>query len=381
MKPSKLVQRLFKNKERLKSQGKRVASGVIKLDKGDPDFPTPEHICHAAEEAIRQGYTHYIPGAGDKELIEAICDELNQNYGCSTLPEGIIITSGAKEAIFLVCAAFLSPGDEILVFTPGYSSYAANATMVGAVPIWVPLTESFTLDPDAVKAAISRKTKAILLCNPNNPTGTSFTRAELEFLAELSLEHKLLLIVDEVYKKLYYDGKSHFCVGAISEIKDRTIIIDSFSKSYAMTGWRLGYVGAAPELARPMYIVHRTAVGSINGPSQRAALAALRGPQECVKSMVAEYDRRRKAIIKKLEAIHGFKCGIPDSTFYFFGRFDADKKSADMVDYLYEKKVAVRSGTEFGYRGEGWIRLSYSIPYKEVIEGIDRLGAALKELQ
>lgn len=379
MKPSELVLRIS-DKERLKSQGKQIPPDVSPLDKGDPDFPTPEHICDAAREAMRQGYTHYIPGAGDKDLIEAICDSLQEDYGCNYDPSGIIVTNGAAEAIYLTCSGFLSPGDEMIIFTPGYSFYAGAAMMVGAVPVWVSLTSDFRLDQDAVRRAITKKTKAIFYNNPNNPTGMSLT-SEVEFLADLAIEHNLLLVADEVYKKLYYDDKVHFCIGNIPEVKDRTILIDSFSKTYAMTGWRIGYVATTSELAQPMYAVHRTTVSCINWPTQRAVLAALRGPQDCVWKMVREYDRRRKAIIEKMAGVQGLTCVTPDSAFYFFGRFDADMKSADMVDYLFEKKVAVRSGTEFGGGGEGWIRLSYAVPYEKVVEGIDRLAVALKELE
>jgi aspartate/methionine/tyrosine aminotransferase len=379
MQPSEMVIRILKDKERLRSQGKLVAAGVSKFDKGDPDFKTPAHICDAAREAMNQGYTHYVPGRGDRDLIGAICDHLRQEYACAIQPEGVIITHGGAEGIFLACSAYLSPGDELIIFTPGYSSYAGCAMMVDAVPVWVRLGEGFRLDQGAVERAINKKTRAILFCNPNNPTGTSFTQKEIESLAELALKHDLLLISDEVYKKLYYDDKVHFSMGSIPEIRDRTIIIDSFSKTYAMTGWRIGYLATTPRLAEPPFVIHKSAFLSVGGPTQRAALAALRGPQDCVRDMLTEYNRRRKAIIKKLGEIHGFSCVIPDSTFYFFGQYDADMKSAEMVDYLYDKGVAVRSGTEFGESGEGWIRLSYSVPYEEVVEGMDRLAMAFKE--
>jgi len=378
--PSELALRIS-DKERLIGQGKPIASDVSPLDKGDPDFNTPEHICAAAYQAMRDGYTHYIPGAGDPELIEAVCDNLKGDYPCDYKPAGIIITNGGAEAIFLSCAAFLSPGDEIMVLTPGYSLYAGCALMVGAVPVWLPLAEDFRIDRDEVRKAVTRKTKAICINNPNNPTGTFFTQGEIEFLADLAEEHDLLLISDEVYRKLYYDGGKHFCIGSIPEIRNRAILIDSFSKTYAMTGWRIGYVATSAELAQPMYAVHRTILSCINWPAQRAALAALRGPQDFVTHMVAEYDRRRKAIIRRLETIPGLSCRMPNSAFYFFGRFRAKMRSAEMVDYLYEKKVAVRSGTEFGHRGEGWIRLSYAVPFGKVMEGIDRLEAALKKIE
>ena len=380
MRPSELVLRIS-DKERLKSQGKRIPPDVSPLDKGDPDFATPEHICDAAREAMRQGYTHYIPGAGDKDLIEAICDNLREDYGCQYDPSGVIVTIGGAEGIYLACMAFLSPGDEMIIFTPGYSLYAGAAMMASAMPVWVPLTQQFRLDREAVLKAITKKTKAICVNNPNNPTGTSFTRSEIEFLANLALKHDLLLVSDEVYKKLYYDGGVHYCAGSLPEVRDRTILIDSFSKTYAMTGWRIGYVATVPELAQPMYAVHRTTVSCVSWPTQRAVLAALRGPQDCVREMVQEYDRRRKVILKKLSEVREIRFGTPNSAFYFFGQYKANMRSADMVDYLYEKKVAVRSGTEFGPSGEGWIRLSYAIPYEKVLEGIDRLTAAFNELK
>ena len=267
-----------------------------------------------------------------------------------------------------------------MVFTPGYSLYAGNALMVGAVPVWVPLTEDFRIDRDEVRKAVTQKTKAICINNPNNPTGTFFAQEEIEFLADLAEEHDLLLITDEVYKKLYYDGGKHFCIGSIPEIRNRTILIDSFSKTYAMTGWRIGYVATSAKLAEPMYAVHRTALSCINWPAQRAALAALRGPQDFLTHMVSEYDRRRKVVLQRLKTMPGLSCKIPNSAFYVFGHFLAKMRSAEMVDYLYKKKVAVRSGSEFGHQGEGWIRLSYAVPFDKVMEGIDRLEVALKEL-
>jgi aspartate/methionine/tyrosine aminotransferase len=379
MKPSARVNRILQNKERLKSQGKVLKAGVISLDKGDPDFPTPAHICDAAYAAMRQGYTHYVPGAGDRDLMDAVCDVLKADYGCNYEPAGIIITNGAMEGLYIACAAFLEPGDEVIVFTPGYN-YASQLLMVGALPVWVSLTPNNTLDCDALEAAVTSKTKAILYCNPNNPTGNALTRPEVEFLAKVALDYDLLLFADEVYKKLYYDGNSHFSAGSIDEIRNRTIMIDSFSKSYAMTGWRVGYVATTPELAQPMYLVHRASVMTINTIAQKAALAALRGPQDCLFEMVAEYDRRRRSILKKLENLAGFDCTTPNSAFYVYGRFDARMKSAEMVDYLYEKKVAVRSGTEFGSSGEGFIRLTYALPYTQAIEGIERMMAAIRDL-
>ncbi len=382
MKPSESVLRIENdNPDRQKSYGREHDPGVIPLDVGDPDFPTPEHICEAAREAMRQGYTHYILGSGDKDLVEAICDNLKEDYGCRYDPKGIQVTAGGAGGIYMACAGFLSPGDEVIIFDPTYANYAHCAIMTGALPVRIPYARDFSLDRDAVRNAITRKTKAIFLCNPNNPTGKSLAREDIEFLAELVIKHDILLVSDEVYRKLYFDGGIHFSVGSISEAQDHFMLIDSLSKTYAMTGWSVGYVATTPELAKPMNMIRKTGIGKVNVPAQRAALAALRGPQDCVQEMVNEYDRRRKAILKKLVEIQGLNCAVPDSTFYFFGKFEADMKSSEMADYLYKRKVAVNSGTQFGNRGEGWIRLAYSVPYDNVIEGINRIAAAFKELK
>jgi aspartate/methionine/tyrosine aminotransferase len=382
MKPSELVLRVtHENPERQKSQGRRIDTGVIPLDKGDPDFATPEHICDAAREAMRQGYTHYLPDAGDKELIQAIRDTLKEDYGCDIAYEGIIITPGGSNGIYLSCLAFLSPGDEAIIPSPTFAAYAHCVTMAGATPVRVPYRkEDYGLDREAISNAINRQTKAIILCSPNNPLGVALKREEVEFLVEKAIQHDLLLISDEVYRKIYFDGKIHTSATSFPEAKKHVILLDSFSKTYAMTGWRMGYIATTPELAKPMNILRKAGAGSVNAPTQRAAIAALRGPQDCLRQMVAEYDRRRKSILKILEGVEGFHCVRPDSAFYFFGKFDADMKSADMADYLYNNGVAVRSGTEYGENGEGYIRLAYCVAYQDVVEGIHRLAAAFKEL-
>ena len=199
-----------------------------------------------------------------------------------------------------------------------------------------------------LRNAITERCRVLFLVNPNNPTGTSLGRADIEFIAQLAIEHNLLLVADEVYRKIYYDGKQHISLVGIPEIHNRTIFMDSFSKTYAMTGWSIGYIATTPELAKPLNILRLARPGKVNAPAQRAALAALQGPQDCVHEMVSEYDRRRKSALKKLASVKGFTCGVPDSAFYFFGRFDANMTSAEMVDHLYSRKVAVRSGAGSG---------------------------------
>jgi aspartate/methionine/tyrosine aminotransferase len=354
---------------------------AISLDVGDPDFPTPEHICDAAREAMRQGYTHYAPGAGDKDLIQAICENLSNRYGCSYDPPGIVITAGGAGAIYLICATYLSQGDEVIVFDPSYTNQPYCAMLAGAVPVAVPFAKDFRVDRDALKKAINSKTKIIFLVNPNNPTGTSLPKEDVEFVAQMAVEHDVILVSDEVYREIYYDGKTHFSAGSIREAKAHTILIDSFSKTYAMTGWSIGYIATTPELAQSLKIVRMARPGKVNTPAQRAALAALKGPQDCVRQMVDQYADRRLAIHSKLSHIQKLSYVIPDSAFYFFCHFEADMTSSQMVDYLYEKGVLVRSGTQFGNRGQGWFRLTYCMALKDAVEGIDRLAKAINDLK
>ncbi len=364
-----------------KSIKRRVDPEAIRLDVGDPDFPTPEHICDAAREAMRQGYTHYVPGAGDKELLAAICENVNREYDSSYQPEGVIITAGGAGAIYLICLTYLAHGDEAIVFNPSYTNQAHCAALAGAKPVWVPLTEKFELDRDALRQAVTPRTRMIFLTNPNNPTGTVLGMDDVRFIAETALERDLLLVADEVYRKLYYDGRRHFSAASLTEVRDRTILVDSFSKTYAMTGWSIGYLATTPELASHMNILREARPGKVSAPSQRAALAALRGPQDCIGTMVAEYARRRRGIIARLAEVPGLHYVVPDAAFYFFCRFPFRMTSADLVDYLYARKVSVRSGAQFGSRGEGWFRVSYSVPYQSAIDGIDRIAGAFRELQ
>lgn len=380
MKPSSLAARLT-DADRLLSMGRDFPPGTLRLDRGDPDFPTPTHICDAAREAMAQGFTHYIPGHGDADLIEAICQKLRADFGARYDPEGIVITVGGAEAIYLACAGFLSPGDEAIVFTPGYGFYAGAIQMVGARPVWVPLADDCRIDQDAVRRAITPRTRAIFFSNPGNPTGTAFSREEIHFLAGIAMEHDLLLCPDEVYRKFYYDGNEHVSMLSIPEIRDRTVFIDSFSKSYAMTGWRIGYLAATPELVAPLYAVHRTTVSCVNWPAQRAALAALTGPQDCVDDIVREYDRRRIAVIERLSGASGFSFIYPTSSFYILGRYSADLSSADMVEYLAERGVAVKGGAEFGPACEGRIRLTYATGHEESLRGAERLVDILDDME
>lgn len=379
--PSDLVARVT-DPERLKSQGVHAGPGYHALNRGDPGFDTPEHICDAARQAMRDGFNHYVPGTGDPELIAAICDQLGREYGAQLEPKGVVITNGAAEAVFLACASFLSPGDEMLLFDPEYSSYEISARLAQAVPVRVPMTSDFRLDLDRLRASITRRTKALLFSNPNNPTGRSLRRSELEAIAELAEKHDFLVISDEVYRKLYYDNVQHVSATSLPDIRHRTILIDSFSKTYAMPGWRIGYLATTPELAAPMAVVHRGTLSCINWPAQRGALAALTGPQTCVTDMLAEYARRRQVMRESLAAVKGLSFTLSDSAFYFFPRFETDMSARQMTDFLFERKILVRSGSEFGRGGEKHLRLTFaSATCDQIRAAVHAIDQALCELR
>jgi aminotransferase len=267
----------------------RAPEGAIRMDRGEPDFPTPAHIQEAATKAMRDNFTHYVDPYGDRELREAVCLRLKRDYGVERNPENVLITAGGIEGIHAISATYLNSGDEALVFDPGYSAYAESIALFGGKPVIVPLTDRFNLDLKAVEDRISKRTKMIFLASPSNPTAAVLREEEIRGLAKLALDHDLLLIIDEVYHKLLYGELEHFSICLVEEVKDRAILLNSFSKTYAMTGWRVGYLVADARVIRDLVDFHRTLVICVNAPAQKAGVAALTGPQDCVETMKAEY--------------------------------------------------------------------------------------------
>lgn len=357
-----------------------VPPGAIRLDLGDPDFPTPAHIQEAAFKAMRDNFTHYGNAYGEEDLREAICYRLFQDLGVRKSPENVLITVGGIEAINTICATYLNPGDEVIVFDPGYSAYAVSAALFGAQAIAVPLLDDFHIDFDALKKKISPRTKIIFLANPSNPTATVLTSEEVSNLAQIAQAHNLLLVVDEVYHKLIYDGHKHFSICQVEEGKDKTILLNSFSKTYAMTGWRVGYVVAELEIIKNLIHFHRALVSCVSVPAQKACVAALLGPQDCVTQMVLEFDRRRRLVAEGLKKISRLTCHPCQGAFYFFPQFAQQLSSKEMTTYLLNKGILVRSGTEFGAHGEKHIRISFATSLDELKEGLIRLKKALDEL-
>jgi aspartate/methionine/tyrosine aminotransferase len=357
-----------------------VPEGAIRMDRGEPDFPTPLHIQEAATRAMRDNFTHYVDPYGDLELREAVCLSLKREYGVERSPENVLITAGGIEGINMITATYLDPGDEALVFDPGYSAYADSIALFGGKPVFVPLTDRFHLDLNAVADRISTRTKMVFLASPSNPTAAVLREQEIRGLAKIALEHNLLLIIDEVYHRLLYGRVKHFSICQVEEVRDRAILLNSFSKTYAMTGWRVGYLVADAKVIQDLVELHKAMIICVNAPAQKACVAALTGPQDCVESMKAEYQRRMGFVEKALEGIERVSTPPCEGAFYFFPRFQHRMTSREMTTYLAERGILVRSGTEFGQRGQHHIRLSFATSMEHLQEGMGRLKGALDEL-
>jgi aspartate/methionine/tyrosine aminotransferase len=377
-KGSSLVERLSGDE---RSKGfPRVQGDVVKLHIGDPDFSTPEHICEAAIKAIKDGYTHYAPPGGYLELREGICRRLYEDKGIQKNPEEILVTNGASEGIFLCLSALLSPGDEVLILNPCYSLYATVAKMLGSVPIFVQLGADLKVTRAGVEKHLSSRSKMVIVNNPCNPTARVFSRKEMTVIAEIAYERGLLVLSDEVYHRITYDGRKHFSINELREVEKVSILVDSLSKTYAMTGWRIGYVAGCAKWIEWMKMVHKAVNNTLNSIAQKAAIAAVFGPQECVELMRGEYERRKKVVEDETKKIPGISTFPIEGTFYVFCRYRPFLKSVEMAEYLLRNGVSVRSGSEFGPQGEGCFRLSFTCQEGTIRNGIKRIREALLEL-
>jgi aminotransferase len=358
-------------------------NNVVHLEQGEPDFTTPSHILEAAEEAMKNGFTHYTEIGGTLELREAIAEKLERENGIAVDPETeVTITSGTQEAMFIAAMGFLNPGDEALILDPYYPAYFEDTLLAEAVPVTVPLDEeeNYRVDIETLENKVSKRTKMIWLCNPSNPTGHVFSKEDLEVIAEVAKRHNLIVFVDEIYEKLVYEGARHISLGALPGMEDRTITVNGFSKAYAMTGWRIGYVVAEKKLSATLRTLHYYTTLCPNAISQKAALAALTNPQNCVQEMVREYDRRRRLIINELNKIESLSYVMPKGAFYVFPNFSNFEKSDEaMALHLLKKaKVVTVPGSGFGKAGEGHLRISYSVSYEQVEDAMKRIRMYLE---
>jgi aminotransferase len=357
---------------------------VIRLEFGEPDFQTPENIKEAARRAITNGRTKYTPGAGMPELRKAIADKLQSENNIHYEPNEVVVAAGATSALNLSVLGSIDQGEEILIPNPGWATYAYAVGIVGGVPVEYKLDRKrdYAFDKDYVSSLVTDKTRAILINSPNNPTGSIFSEKDLHAVADLSLERGLTVISDEVYEKFRYDyapSEVSPCIGALPDMKDRTIVVNSFSKTYAMTGWRVGYVASSASLADAMAKVNTAANSCVSQISQIAALEALTGPQDSVKEMLSVYKERRSIIVKRLNEINGFDCPLPKGAFYAFPNITGTRlNSFDLsMKILETAHVATVPGSSFGSEGEGYLRLSYANSKQNIEAALDRISKLL----
>jgi aminotransferase len=349
---------------------------VISLGIGEPDFVTPEPFLEAGVESLRNGDTHYTSNSGILELRQALSGHLNQLYGVRYDSESeLLITVGVSEALYLALNAILDPGDEVIVPEPCFVAYTPEVVLAGGVPIAIPtfVENNFQVTGQEIEAAISERTKAILIGYPNNPTGAVMTRERLLEIAALANKYDLLVISDEIYDQLVY-GVEHICFATLPAMRDRTITLGGFSKDYAMTGWRVGYSAAPPEMSAAMRKIHQYTIMSAPTTAQVAALRALQDGQSFVKDMHDEYDRRRKLMVGGLNQL-GLSTFEPKGAFYAFPSTAAsgmdDQTFAEKL--LQEERVAVIPGSAFGASGAGFVRCCYATAYDKIEEALQRM--------
>ncbi len=386
----------FKPADRLKcikTSGIRRFFGMAKempdcvnLSVGEPDFCPPEHVLEASARAAVAGRTHYEPTNGIPELRKALAEKASRDYELNYDPnDEILITVGGTEAIFATLFGLVNPGDEVLVPNPGFVLYEPCVRLAGGVPICVPLLKGrdFRLSIDDVMSLITERSRVIVVNSPNNPTGGVLTYDELAGLAKIAVERDMIVISDEVYEKILYDDAKHHCLAAFPGMRERTLVVNSFSKTYAMTGLRVGYVYGPRELISAVWLVHQYMVSCVNSLSQYAALAALEGSQDFVEEMVREFDKRRRLVHKRLDSIEGFCCTLPKGAFYAFPNIEAFGMSSEECSEFLARNARVITvpGSAFGSGGEGYIRISYAAAYEQLEKALDRVETAVRGLR
>lgn len=357
----------------LEAQGRRI----VHLEIGQPDFPTPAHVSEAAIQAILAGKTKYNPPAGIWPLREAIAEYAGRQRGLNIEPERVVVGPGSKPGLFFPTLALVAPGDEVLYPDPGFPTYEAMIRVAGGVPVPVPLREDnhFSFDLEAFDRLLSPRTRLIILNSPANPTGGVIPLADLEHIAARAQEYNCWVLSDEIYSRLTYDGVVAHSIAEIPGMFDRTVIVDGFSKTYSMTGWRLGYVIAPPALAERLELLLTHAVGCTATFTQYAGLEALTGPQDFVEQMKAEYQRRRDRMLELVNAIPGVHAQTPQGAFYLFPNVRSYGLSSHEIAMrlLDEAGVAVLAGSDFGPGGEGYLRLVYAVSMEAIEEGMDKI--------
>lgn len=361
----------------------RRMTDVVRMEIGEPDVDTPRNIKEAATQALDEGYTHYTPFNGFSDLRQEISRKVKSDNGLQADPEKeIIVTPGACSAVYCSLLSIINPEEEVLVPDPGWPHYEVCVKMAGGVPIHYPQLEKndFSADPNDIGARITPKTKAIVINSPNNPTGSVLSRKILDDISDIAMKNDLIVVSDEVYEKIIYDGHKNVSIGSLPGMKDRTITINGFSKTYAMTGWRLGYAVAPAEIVDQMSKLVLYTATCANSMGQKAAIQALKGKQNFVSEMAEEYKRKRDFVVKRLNEMKGISCKLPKGAFYVFPNIKGLKMSSfECASYfLEESRVSTVPGAGFGEYGEGYLRLSYANSIENLEKGMSRMEQALK---
>ena len=365
--------------KKLEAQGKNI----VHLEIGEPDFDSPSYVIDAAKDALDQGFTHYGPSAGQPELRNAIAIHQGEFNGYSISPENVIVTPGGKPVMFFSLLALIEEGDEVIYPNPGFPIYESMINYSGGKPIPMKLEESkdFNANIDDLRKLVTDKTKMMIINSPNNPCGSVTTKDDLEQIAEIAIENNIIVLSDEIYKDMYYEGE-HYSITKFDGMKERTIILDGFSKSYAMTGWRLGY-GIFPDfLVEDITKLMTNSVSCTSVFSQMAAIAALEGSREFTINMMEKFKIRRDIIVNGLNSIEGISCRTPLGAFYAFPNISGTgMSSSNFADIaLNEYGVALLSGTAFGEYGDNYIRISFANSEENLVKAIDRLNDMIKKL-
>jgi aspartate aminotransferase len=365
--------------KKLEAEGKKI----IHLEIGEPDFSTPAHICEAACRFIKEGYTHYVAAAGIPELRQVIAKHIAVSRGIDVHPQEVVITPGAKPIMFFTIEALIDKGDEVIYPDPGFPIYRSVIDFVGGIgkPIALREENDFCIDLNELKKLVNPKTKLMIINSPQNPTGGVLQKEDLQYIAELAQQNDFYILSDEIYCRILYQG-DHLSISQFPGMKERTIILDGFSKTYAMTGWRLGYgvmPGALAEHVEKLMINSNSCTSAF---IQKAGVEALTGPQDAVTKMVEEFRSRRDFIAAGLNSISGISCRIPKGAFYVFPNIKSTNMSSNALEtYLLEKAgVATLAGTSFGHQGEGYLRISYANSKENIEEALSQIKGALVKL-
>jgi aspartate/methionine/tyrosine aminotransferase len=364
----------------LEAEGRKI----VHLEIGEPDFDTPEHIKDAAADALKGGFTHYVAAPGLPEVRAAVGEFFGRTGRASYPADRVIITPGAKPIMFYAIMALCDEGDEVIYPDPGFPMYESITSFAGASPVPVPLREEndFRVDPEEVAGLVTDRTKLLVVNTPHNPCGSALTQADVEALARIALENDLYVLSDEVYWAIRYTDEPHASISAVPGMEDRTILLDGCSKTFAMTGWRLGFAAFPPELVEPVTRMIINSVSCTSAFSQRAILAAVTGPWEPVQAMVDEFRKRRDVIVEGLNRIAGISCVEPAGAFYAFPNISELGVPSDLVAQFFMDNagVACLAGTAFGPNGQGYLRFSYANSIEAIQGALDAIETSLPEL-